>query len=122
MRFGWVGMDGLYGKDPALLRALEADGETFMADVHKDQHIYLNGPRPVVPSSPDGRGRKRTRLVAQSEKERVDEWAKAQPDSAWMQVTLRDSTKGALQVEVRERSEPVIRRDALVKQHGLNDR
>jgi SRSO17 transposase len=98
VRFNWVGMDGLYGKDPALLRALEADGETFLADVHKDQHIYLNDPRPVVPSSP--RGRKRTRLVAQSEKERVDEWAKAQPDSAWTQVTLRDSTKGALQVEV----------------------
>jgi len=103
VRFGWVGMDGLYGKDPALLRALEADGETFMADVHKDQHIYLEDPRPVVPSSPHGRGRKRTRPVAQSEKERVDEWVKAQPDSAWTPVTLRDSTKGTLQVEVLHR-------------------
>jgi SRSO17 transposase len=35
VRFRWVGMDGLYGKDPALSRALEADGETFMAEVHK---------------------------------------------------------------------------------------
>ena len=26
VRFSWVGMDGLYGKDPALRRALEADG------------------------------------------------------------------------------------------------
>lgn len=100
VRFGWVGMDGLYGKDPALLRALEGEGETFLADVHKDQHVYLEDPRPVVPASVPGRGRKRTKAVAQSEKVRVDEWAKAQPDSAWTRVTLRDSTKGALQVEV----------------------
>jgi SRSO17 transposase len=102
VRFNWVGMDGLYGKDPALLRALEADGETFMADVHRDQHIYLEDPRPVAPASASGRGRgrKRTRAVAQSEKVRVDEWTQSQPDSAWTRVTLRDSTKGALQVEV----------------------
>jgi len=103
VRFSWVGMDGLYGKDPALLRALEGDGETFMADVHKDQYIYLEDPRPVVPASPPGRGRKRTRPVARSEKVRVDQWTKAQPDSAWRRVTLRDSTKGKLQVEVLHR-------------------
>jgi SRSO17 transposase len=27
VRFSWVGMDGLYGKDPAFLRALEDDAE-----------------------------------------------------------------------------------------------
>jgi SRSO17 transposase len=100
VRFSWVGMDGLYGKDPALLRALEADGETFMADVHKDQNLYLEDPRPEVPASAVGRGRKRTKAVAQSEKVRVDEWAQAQPESAWTRVRLRDSTKGQLQVEV----------------------
>ena len=100
VRFSWVAMDGLYGQDPALLRALEADGEIFLADVHKDQHIYLENPRPVVPPSPSGRGRKPTRAVAQSEKLRIDEWTQAQPDSAWMRVRLRDSTKGALRVEV----------------------
>ena len=100
VRFSWVAMDGLYGQDPALLRALEADGETFLADVHKDQHIYLENPRPVVPTSSLGRGRKPTRAVAQSEKMRIDEWTQAQPDSAWMRVRLRDSTKGALRVEV----------------------
>jgi len=100
VRFDWVAMDGLYGKDPALLRALELDGETFMADVHKDQQIYLKDPQPVVPRSLPGRGRQCTRPVAQCEKGRVDRWKKSQPDSAWRRVTLRDSTKGALQVEV----------------------
>lgn len=100
VRFSWVGMDGLYGKDPALLRALEGDGETFMADVHKDQRIYVEDPRPCVPASAPGRGRKRTRPVAQRDCARVDEWTRAQPDAAWTRVTLRDSTKGKLQVEV----------------------
>jgi len=100
VHFSWVGMDGLSGKDPALLRALEADGETFMADVQKDQHLYREDPRPVVPVSAPRRGRKRTRAEAQSEKVRVDEWTQSQSDCAWTRVTLRDSTKGSLQVEV----------------------
>jgi len=103
VRFSWVGMDGLYGKDPALLRSLEGDGEIFVADVHKDQHMYLEDPQPVVPESTIGRGRKRKRLVAQSENVRVDNWTKAQPASAWKQVTLRDSSKGKLRVEVLHR-------------------
>ncbi|MCP4286456.1 MAG: IS701 family transposase, partial [Gammaproteobacteria bacterium] len=103
IRFNWVGMDGLYGKDPALLRALESDGDAFMADAHKDQYIYLEDPWPVVPASSPGRGRKHTSLVSQSERVRVDEWTKAQPDSTWTRVTLRDSTKGKLQVEVLHR-------------------
>jgi len=103
VRFSWVGMDGLYGKDPALLRALEADGETFVADVHKDQYVYLEDPRPVVPASLPGRGRKRTRGVAHSEKLRVDAWSAAQPQSACTRVELGDSTKGKLRVEVLHR-------------------
>ena len=56
VRFAWVGMDGLYGKDPALLRALERDGATFVADVHKDQRIDLADPRPRVPATTPGAG------------------------------------------------------------------
>jgi SRSO17 transposase len=103
VRFSWVGMDGMYGKDPALLRALESEAETFMADVHKDQRIYLEDPRPAVPAASPGGGRKPARPVAQLQSMRVDEWAKAQPDSAWTRFTLRDSTKGQLRVEVLHR-------------------
>lgn len=102
VRFAWVGMDGGYGKEPALLRALDADGEVFMADVHKDQQVYLEDPRPQVPA-PTGRGRPPTRAVAQTPAQRVDAWASAQPETAWETVTLRDSTKGALTVEVLHR-------------------
>ncbi len=47
--FAWVGFDGFYGSDPAFLRALEDRGEVFVGDVHKDQRIYLEDPRPLVP-------------------------------------------------------------------------
>lgn len=104
VQFAWVGADGLYGNDPKFLRALDDDGEVFVIDVHRDQRIYLEDPRPTVPLTPAGqRGRKRTRRVAQTEATRVDNWAKTQPDAAWEQVTLRDSTKGKLRVEVLHR-------------------
>jgi len=49
VRFSWVGVDGGYGKEPAFLRRLEDHGEVFVADVHKDQQIYLEDPAPCVP-------------------------------------------------------------------------
>ena len=103
VRFNWVGMDAGYGKDPALLRTLEDDGEVFVADVHKDQRIYLEDPRPSIPQKTTTKGRKHTRLVAQTKPVRVDHWVAEQPDSAWKRVILRESSKGKLYVEVLHR-------------------
>lgn len=56
VRFDWVLVDGGYGKEPWLLRALDGDGEVFIADVHpnriRDQHIYLDDPKPQIPERP----------------------------------------------------------------------
>src|SRR6266702_6414139 len=38
MRFEWVGMDGAYGNSLELLQSLHEQGETFLADIHSDQH------------------------------------------------------------------------------------
>jgi hypothetical protein len=45
--------DRLLGETPdsALLRALAADKEVFMADVLKDQHLYLEDPQSRLPPS-----------------------------------------------------------------------
>jgi SRSO17 transposase len=101
VRFAWVGVDGGYGKEPEFLRALEDLGETFVADVHKDQRIYLRDPEPRVPEG--GRGRPPSRPRAQSPAERVDRWAAAQPPEAWQRVVLRDSTAGRLEVDILHR-------------------
>ena len=100
VRYSWVGADGLYGNDPAFLRPLDKQGEVFLMDIHKDQHIYLEDPEPRVPESSPGRGRKPCRKQSRLPPIRVDQWVKQQPESAWKKVTLRESTKGTLNVEI----------------------
>jgi SRSO17 transposase len=100
LRFAWVGVDGGYGKEPAFLRELDARGEVFVAEVHKDQRVYLEDPRPQVPETASLPGRRKPRLQAQSAAVRVDRWADAQPAEAWQPLPLRDSTKGVIKVEV----------------------
>ncbi|HOW77670.1 MAG TPA: IS701 family transposase [Candidatus Competibacteraceae bacterium] len=70
--FAWVGFDGFYGSDPGLLRALDADGEIFVGDVHKDQHISLVNPEPVVPPPTTSRGWPPIALQPQTPALRVD--------------------------------------------------
>ena len=103
LRFAWVGADGGYGKEPAFLRGLEAMGEIFVVDIHKDQHLYLEDPRPAVPEASPARGRPRRRLQAQSACSRVDQWVSEQPEAHWQRMTLRDSSQGKLRVEVLHR-------------------
>jgi SRSO17 transposase len=99
VRFSWVGVDGGYGKEPALLRRLEDRGEVFVAEVHKDQQIYLEDPDPCVPGRKSPLGKKPTLLQAQSTSQRVDAWAAAQPSELWQKVAVRPGTKGELRVE-----------------------
>jgi SRSO17 transposase len=103
LRYRWVGMDGGYGKEPWLLRALDKEGETWVADVHSDQTIYLDDPCPVVPKRQKPKGRAPSRLIAQTPSIRVDRWAAAQPETEWKRVSLRESTKGTLTVEILHR-------------------
>jgi SRSO17 transposase len=69
--FAWVGFDGFYGSDPAFLRALDARGEVFVGDVHKDQRMYLDDPQPIVPPAKTARGCPPTVLQAQTPAIRV---------------------------------------------------
>ena len=101
--FAWVGFDGFYGSDPGLLRALDQDGEIFVGDVHKDQYFYLADPEPVVPPPTTSRGRPPSALQPQTPALRVDHWTQQQPASAWQRVTLREGTKGPLQVDILHR-------------------
>lgn len=95
VRCGFIAVDGGYGKEPAFLRALDARGKHFVADVHKDQHLYVTDPQPAVPINV-GRGRQPTRAVTETVPIRVDAWAAAQPPSAWQRLTLREGEKGEI--------------------------
>jgi SRSO17 transposase len=101
--FAWIAADGLYGNNPAFLRALEDEQEIFMVDVHCDQTIYLEDPAPYRPRRKSKRGRKPTRLKTRQKRIRVDKWAAQQPESAWQTVSLRQSTTGELTARVLHR-------------------
>jgi SRSO17 transposase len=103
IKYSWVSFDGGYGKEPWLLRTLERDGETWVADVHCDQLIYPEDPCPIVPERSSTKGKSPKRRIAQSAPARVDRWVAAQPETDWKEVPLRDSTKGTLVVEVVHR-------------------
>ena len=87
VRFSYIAFDGFYGENGELLRALDSVGLKFFADVHKNQHIFVDDPL----------------KARNAEAVRVDEWVAAQPYQAWRRTTLRQGTKGPIEVEVLHR-------------------
>lgn len=100
LRFSWVGVDGGYGKDPHFLKTLDDEGEQFVADVHKNQTIYLEDPAPFIPQRQSIRGRAPSRYTTEVAKLTVADWAANQPEQAWQRIAIRDSTKGRLNVDI----------------------
>jgi len=100
LRYAWVGVDGGYGKEPQFLLALDDEGEQFVADVHKDQPIYLEDPAPCIPPRCTSRGRVPSRYKTEVPKNTVAAWAASQPEEAWQRITIRDSTKGRLEIDL----------------------
>jgi len=111
IRFAWVGVDGGYGKEPDFLSTLADEGEQFVADVHKDQSIYLEDPAPYVPQRRTSKGRTPSRHVTDVPKITVEAWAASQPEEAWQRIATRDSSKGKLMVDILTRRVWVWNRD-----------
>jgi hypothetical protein len=80
LRYEWIGMDAFYGMSLNLLQSLDKQGEVFMADVHKDRHIYLTDPEPYLPDNPSGKGRKRRRYQSDESAIEVQRWVQNQPE------------------------------------------
>lgn len=98
VRFHWTSMDAGYGKDPALLRALDDENETFVVDVHASQRIWLHNPHPAVPTA-KGRGQAPSKLKAMGASQAVRGWAAAQPAASWIKFKRRDGINGPLRGE-----------------------
>jgi SRSO17 transposase len=99
----WIGADAFYGKDPWFLRKLDQLAETFMVDVHANQRSYLDDPKPDVPERAATLGRKPSLLRTDLKSQKASTWAKQQKKDAWEKVTIRDSTKGTIAVDVLHR-------------------
>jgi len=99
--FAWVSADGGYGKEPDFPRALEDLGCRFVIDVHKDQLIYLEDPKPCLPEKKkgSGKGRQTSRLQTSGGKIKIEDFFKKLPAAQWKDHTLCDSTRGKIKVE-----------------------
>lgn len=100
IRFNWVGADGGYGKEPQFLRNLDSEGHVFVVDVHKDQTIYLEDPKPSVPKRESNKGKNPSKLKAHADPIRADKWVAQQPENLWKRVIIRKTTKGILSVDI----------------------
>lgn len=102
MRFGWVGVDGGYGKEPAFLRALDDAGEVFVADVHCTQQVWAEPPGLHVPAA-KATGRPPSRQRPSGDGIPVEKLVAGFGAADWTRTTLRDSTRGPLRVDVAHR-------------------
>lgn len=98
VQFEWVGYDAGYGHSLEFLENVQNMHEVFLADINSNRHIFLTDPKPYLP--PQGLGRKRVRYESKGKPVEARKWVKQQPESRWRKVTVRDSTKGDLVVEV----------------------
>jgi SRSO17 transposase len=103
MRFGWIGVDGGYGKEPAFLRALDDMGETFVADVHGTQRVWSEPPGLHVPAPQSMRGRMPGKQQAAVDGITVDKLVASFGADDWKRCVLRESTRGALRVDIAHR-------------------
>jgi SRSO17 transposase len=100
VRFEWSGYDAGYGKEPEFLRKLEADGEIFVADVHKTQRIWTEHPEITVSTSPR---RHAPKMQASVPSVTVKHFADGLSAADWTRCKLRDSTRGKLEVDIATR-------------------
>ena len=99
LHYSHVVFDAGYGHLPWLLNDLDDEGETFLAEIHADQGIYLENPLPTLPVRTSPRGKAPTTLRAQTPAQTVTDWACAQPASAWRRLSVRSGEKGDVVAE-----------------------
>jgi SRSO17 transposase len=100
IKFGWIGGDGLYGHGLDFEKSLDNMGLDFLLDIHCNQKIYLTEPILNVPEPISIRGRKPSKLKADIESVRVDDYAEICADHTWEDITIRNGTKGPLKLLV----------------------
>ncbi len=98
-----------------------------MGDIHSNHRIYYEDPKPIVPLPKSNKGKKPSKLQAQTRSIRVDRWVAKQSPKAWKRVEIRESTKGKLLVDILHREvwvwdgkESIARKWHLVVRREIN--
>ena len=94
--FAWIGMDSYYGQQEWLLSELECQELLYIADIPCDTRVWLELPGTQIPERKGNRGRKPTKLKADSQPTAVSQIALALDQSQWTRMYIRDTERGQL--------------------------
>lgn len=94
--YDWIGGDSLYGSSTPLRKALQGLDKLFVMDVGENLQVYLDDPKPYIPASKSGRGRKKSSFISDSKSLKVKELLTTIADDDWKVYTFRTGTKGAM--------------------------
>lgn len=96
VKYDWVGGDSIYGNSKSLRKGIQELQELFVMDVSEDLFVYLEDPKPYIPSSKEGKGRKKTSYVSDSKSLKIKDLKNQFTDFQWNTYTVRRGTKGPL--------------------------
>jgi len=94
LQYDWVGGDGVYGNSSEVRKGIAALGRKYVLDVHDNQKIYLEHPRPYIPDGPAGQGGKKNTYISDKEPVMVRNLLANLADDQWRTYTFRQGTKG----------------------------
>ena len=100
--FSFVNMDCHYGEQPWLLRELESDAITYMAEIPSDTRIFPTLPKTEIPNRKGDRGRhpSKTKLVeGEPPPIPVRDFALSLCESQWTTLTVRKTERGWLMAD-----------------------
>ena len=104
IKYDWVGGDSIYGNSTALRTGLTEANKLFVMDTSEKQLVYLEHPKPYIPDSKPGKGRKKTSFVSDVVPIKVKDLVASLKDNQWNTYMVRKGTKG-----------PMIRQVACIK-------
>lgn len=96
VRFAVVAMDSGYGSSSALLRDLDRDGETYVAETHCNMLVWRDAPWHHQQAA---RGKAPLKTPRASHPgQRIDAWAAEKPRRQWRRLKVRGSDQGWVEV------------------------
>ena len=96
VKYDWVGGDSIYGNSKVLRQGLQQLNQLYVMDVSEDFQVYLEDPKPYIPPSKPGRGRKKSSYVSDSTSRKAKALAQTIADQEWKIIKVRQATKGPL--------------------------
>ncbi len=94
LRYGWIGMDGEFGKSPWLMAELNRMGKTFLIDIPKSKHVYLRHPQLRARHK-----KHRQKMSTLPKSKKVEKVAAEIDQRKWGKLKIRETSKGILEIE-----------------------